>query len=80
MGNLTGPQVGLIAQEVERVFPAWVSSDQDGYKELTIRGFEALTVEALRELEIKVEGLKKRLDKIAAGSSRPGQRGKKERR
>ena len=45
---------GLIAQEVEKVFPEWVSTaDPDGYKELTIRGFEALTIEALRELKPK---------------------------
>ena len=75
MGNLSGPQVGLIAQEVEKVFPHWVSTDPDGYKELTIRGFEALTVEALRELKNDVEDLKKRRDKIGADS--PGQRQRK---
>jgi hypothetical protein len=47
---LPGPQVGFIAQEVERVFPDWVSEGADGYKTVGPRGFEALTVEALREL------------------------------
>ena len=51
MGNLSGPQIGLIAQEVEKAFPEWVSTGPDGYKELTIRGFEALTIEALREIK-----------------------------
>jgi len=78
MGNLTGTQMGLIAQEVEKAFPEWVSTDPEGYKELTIRGFEALTIEALRELKTDVEDLKKRLDKIDAGSPRQRQRGKKE--
>ena len=78
MGNLSGPQLGLIAQEVEKTFPEWVSSDPGGYKELTIRGFEALIVEALRELKNEVEDIKKRLDKM--GPDMPGQRqrGKKE--
>ena len=40
----------MIAQEVEEVFPDWVSEGGHGYKTLTFRGFEALTVEALREL------------------------------
>ena len=40
----------MIAQEVEPVFPDWVESGPEGYKRLTYRGFEALTVEALREL------------------------------
>ena len=34
----------------EEVFPDWVSEGGRGYKTLTFRGFEALTVEALREL------------------------------
>jgi hypothetical protein len=50
-GNLTGRQIGMIAQEVEPVMPEWVGTDQQGYKELVIRGFEALTVEAVRELK-----------------------------
>jgi hypothetical protein len=45
-----GRQIGMIAQEVEPVFPDWVSRNPDGYRYLTFRGFEALTVEALRDL------------------------------
>ena len=40
----------MIAQEVEGVFPDWVGEGVDGYKHTTVRGFPALTVEALREL------------------------------
>ena len=40
----------MIAQEVEEVFPDWVSEGGHGYKTVTFRGFEALTVEALRDL------------------------------
>jgi hypothetical protein len=64
MGNLMGRQMGLVAQEVEPVFPEWVSTGPDGYKELTVRGFEALTIEALRELHGEIEALKKRLDQF----------------
>ena len=45
-----GEQIGMIAQEVEQTFPDWVHTASDGYKRLTPHGFEALTVEALREL------------------------------
>jgi hypothetical protein len=45
-----GQRVGLIAQEVEQVFPEWVVEKSDGYKMVAPSGFEALTVEALREL------------------------------
>ena len=58
-GNLTGPQMGMLAHEVEEVFPEWISTDPEGYKQLTIRGFEALVVEALRTLKAiqdRIEG------------------------
>lgn len=42
--------MGFVAQDVEPIFPRWVSTGDDGYKAITITGFEALTVEALREL------------------------------
>jgi hypothetical protein len=45
-----GEHAGFIAQEVQRVFPRWVSTDADGYMAVAPQGFEALTVEALREL------------------------------
>ena len=32
------------------MFPDWVDETNEGYKTVTFRGFEALTVEALREL------------------------------
>lgn len=49
-GGCDWKQTGLIAQEVERVFPEWVGTDANGFKTLTVAGFEALTTEALREL------------------------------
>jgi hypothetical protein len=61
-GNLTGKQMGMIAQEVEKVFPEWVGTNPDGFKNLTFRGFEALTVEALRELKTENEALQRTND------------------
>ena len=59
--NVSGPQIGLVAQDVEKVFPQWVSTDPDGYRELTVRGFEALVIEALRELATDLKDLRSRL-------------------
>ncbi len=56
-GNLTGTQIGMVAQEVEKVFPEWVEQSPDNLKILSIRGFEALVVEALRELNDRVAAL-----------------------
>ena len=58
MGNQHGLQRGLIAQEVESVFPEWISAGADGYKLLTTIGFEALMIEALRELKSEIGNLK----------------------
>lgn len=45
-----GTQIGLMADEVERVFPDWVSTDATGTRYVTERATTALMVEALRDL------------------------------
>lgn len=50
-----GPRMGFIAQQVEEVFPQWVGEDVDGYKFINATGFDALMVEALRELNTRQE-------------------------
>jgi hypothetical protein len=47
---LPGTQIGLVAQEVETVFPDWVTTGADGLKQVTERSTTALMVEALRDL------------------------------
>lgn len=49
-GGMNGSYTGMIAQEVEKVFPEWVAEDESGYKTLTIIGFEGVVIEAMREL------------------------------
>jgi len=70
-GMRPGLQMGMVAQEVEKVFPEWVSTGPDGNKWMGFQGFEALTVEAIRELKqgndaLKTENeqLKRRLDSL----------------
>ncbi len=53
INELLGERIGMIAQEVEEVFPDWVETGGLGYKMLTFRGFEALTVEAIRDLRLE---------------------------
>jgi hypothetical protein len=45
-----GPRLGLIAQEVREAVPQWVSAGPDGMLSVTPTGFEALAIEAMREL------------------------------
>lgn len=73
MGDLKGPQIGLVAQDVEKVFPEWVSDDPDGYRELTVRGFEALAIEAIRELKATVDDLKTRISELETAKPRQKQ-------
>ena len=71
-----GRQIGFIAQEVDRVFPDWVGTGSDGYEFVAVRGFEALAVEAMRQLreekdaeiaQLKIDNaaLKQQLDEIS---------------
>ena len=46
-----GTFTGFIAQDVEKAFPSWIGHDNEGYLTVGPQGFEALTVEALRELK-----------------------------
>jgi len=59
-GNLRGRQIGMVAQDVEPVIPEWVGTGPHGYKELTMAGFEALAVEALRDLKGENDALQAR--------------------
>jgi hypothetical protein len=63
-GNLTGAQVGFIAQDVEKAFPSWVASNQDGWKTITDRGLDALVVESLRALKTENDQLRARIEAL----------------
>ena len=54
-GGATGSQMGFIAQEVEKVYPSWVRTGQDGFKALSVAQVEALEVESIRELKIRLD-------------------------
>lgn len=51
-------QIGMIAQEVEKVFPELVSTDAKGYKSLNYAQFTAVLLEAVKELNSEVSALK----------------------
>jgi hypothetical protein len=63
--GVKGRQIGFIAQEVEKVFPEWIdeiaaprggatkgveTDSGEKFKTVNVKGFESLTVQALREL------------------------------
>ncbi len=65
-----GRHTGFVAQDVEEVFPEWVSESGNGYKFVTENGTTALLVEALRELraekDAQIAELMKRLSLVEA--------------
>ncbi|CAN5822503.1 hypothetical protein BH11PLA1_BH11PLA1_00380 [soil metagenome] len=79
---LKGTQIGLMADEVARVFPDWVSTDPSGTRFVTERSTTALMVEALRDLraekDAQVEAvrrenadLKARLERLEKAITKP---------
>lgn len=51
--------IGLIAQDVERVFPDAVSTGEDGYLMVDYHGLVGVLVEAVKELADRVEELER---------------------
>ncbi|MEM7754157.1 MAG: tail fiber domain-containing protein [Planctomycetota bacterium] len=68
INELPGERVGFIAQDVEMVMPDWIDEGENGYKRLTIRGFEAIAVEAIREQQAQIDAMQAELDSLRGGA------------
>jgi hypothetical protein len=55
LGFTEGQHIGLIAQEVEKIIPQIVSTDNDGYKGIAYDKLSALLVQALKEQQQQIE-------------------------
>ena len=55
------PGMGVIAQDVEKVFPALVSTDEQGRKQVEYTGLIAPLIEAVKELDARVRALEARV-------------------
>ena len=55
------PGLGIIAQDVERVFPELVEEGADGIKRVEYRGLIGPLIEAVKELDDRVRALESRL-------------------
>lgn len=56
MGFGTNRQVGLIAQELEQVFPIVVSTDENGFKAVNYAHMVALLIEAIKDQQALIDG------------------------
>jgi len=50
-----GIQLGLIAQEVEKIFPELVKTDNNGYKAIAYDKLTAVLVEGMKEQQKQIE-------------------------
>ncbi|MCI0329422.1 MAG: tail fiber domain-containing protein [candidate division Zixibacteria bacterium] len=64
-----GNQIGFVAQELKDVLPEAVSQDKDGYFMVDYGRITPLLVEALKEQQKQIEGLKDRISELE--QSRP---------
>jgi trimeric autotransporter adhesin len=64
----TGTQIGVIAQEVEAIYPALINTSADGYKGVDYSKFTPILIEAIKELNAKhnkeIEILLKRIEAL----------------
>ncbi len=55
-------QIGLVAQEVEKVLPEIVYTDSEGYKSIAYGKLGAVLLEAIKEQQLQIDKLSKQLE------------------
>jgi hypothetical protein len=61
-----GKKIGLIAQEVEKVLPEVVSTDNKGYKSVEYANIVGVLVEAVKDLKVQNEAFKAQNEALKA--------------
>jgi len=64
-GFTSDKQIGLIAQDVEDILPELVNTDEQGYKSVDYVSLTAVLVEAIKEQQLTIDALEKKVDRIA---------------
>lgn len=59
----SGPQIGLIAQEVQKVVPEAVTESEDGYLAVDYTRIVPLLIESIKEQQKQIDELKSRIDR-----------------
>ncbi len=63
-GFSEGKQLGVIAQEVEKVLPELVTEDVDGYKSVNYNGFIPVLIESIKTQQTEIDSLLKIIDQL----------------
>jgi hypothetical protein len=61
----TGTQMGFTAQNIQKVFPELVSTDAQGYLQTAYGTYDAVYVEAIKELLKRIEVLEEKLKALS---------------
>jgi hypothetical protein len=69
-GFASGPQIGFLAQEVERVVPELVSTDAQGYKSVAYVNVVPLLVEAMKQQQGQITVQAKQMQSLASENAR----------
>ena len=64
-----GHDVGVIAQEVEKVLPEVVATRDSGYKAVKYEKMMPLLIEAIKEQQEQIEELKQQIEEMKSGST-----------
>jgi hypothetical protein len=62
----SGTQIGLIAQDVEKVFPALVRTDDNGYKAVSYEKLSVILLEGMKEQQKQIESQKQENQQLKA--------------
>ena len=57
-------QIGFIAQDLEKVFPELVKTDEQGYKSVNYGAMSAVLLEAVKQQQQDIENLKKEIEEL----------------
>jgi hypothetical protein len=60
----SGHDVGVVAQEIEQIFPELVSTRQDGYKAVKYDKLAPLLIEAIKEQQTQIESQKTEIEEL----------------
>jgi hypothetical protein len=64
MGFESGSQIGLIAQDVEKVFPLLVNTDNNGFKAVAYDKLSVVLIEAVKEQQKQIESQNERIERL----------------
>jgi hypothetical protein len=60
----SGRQIGLIAQDVEKIFPELVKTDERGYKAISYEKFSVILLEGMKEQQEQIKSQQEQIDRL----------------